>query len=85
LEATKSKEIQQQARENIAEMEEKFNTNAKLKDVHKSIQLLETAVAGLRNKAWEMRLADDTNGGSGEWEEIKSGPELGQGGHQGAL
>jgi hypothetical protein len=84
LEATKSKEIQQQARENIAEMEEKFNTDAKLKDVHKSIQLLETAVAGLRNKAWEMRSADDKNGGSGEWEEIKGGPELDQGGHQGA-
>ncbi|KIW69453.1 hypothetical protein PV04_05330 [Phialophora macrospora] len=84
LAATKSKEIQQQARTNIAEMEEKFNANDKLKGVYKTIQLLETAVSGLRDKAWEMRLANVSNGGSGEWEEITSGPEIGQDGQQGA-
>ncbi|OCT47617.1 hypothetical protein CLCR_03731 [Cladophialophora carrionii] len=84
LAATKSKEIQQQARTDIAEMEEKFNTDAKLKELHTKIQALETEVIGMRNQAWELRLAADANGGGGEWEEIQSEHEIGQGGHAGA-
>ncbi|EXJ59832.1 hypothetical protein A1O7_03979 [Cladophialophora yegresii CBS 114405] len=65
-------------------MEEKFNTDAKLKELHTKIGALEMEVTSMRNQAWELRLAGGTNGGSGEWEEIKNEQEIGQGGHAGA-
>jgi len=72
LVATKSKEIQQQAREEIAELEKKMDADRELTTMRIAIEILEKDLARLKTELWEIRLAKGMEGGSGEWEKVSA-------------
>ncbi|KAJ9611253.1 hypothetical protein H2200_004436 [Cladophialophora chaetospira] len=61
LVGTKSKEIQQQAHKEIVELEDKFNANPQGGKFKETIEWLERELTKMRNAAWELRLAEDTD------------------------
>ena len=64
--ATKSKEMQQQAHKEIAELEDKINANPQGRTFKEAIEILERELTNVRNAAWELRIADGTEVGNGE-------------------
>ncbi len=71
LEATKSKEIQQQAQKEIEKLEDAINTNPKTRTLQEKIEALERELASVRNDAWKLRITEGMDGETGEWEMVK--------------
>jgi hypothetical protein len=70
LVATKSKEIQAQASKELKELEQRMNADQELVAMRMGIEALEKKLAEMRSQLWGIRLANDIDGGSGEWEQV---------------
>jgi len=75
LVATKSKEIQKQARAEIVELEKRMSADLQLSKMHADIANKEKELDALRHRAWQKArslMERQNDGGSEEWEEVQS-------------